>query len=209
VTFTPISPELLPATVVGKLVEAHHGEQPLRVCFDGPRCVRLADLATTVTNLLTATGRPAGLVRAEAFYRDASLRLEYGRHDVESFYTGWLDHAALQREVLRPVVQGGGFLPSLRDPQTNRVTRASPISLAKEGFLLVVGELLLGTGLEFDLTIHASVSRQARRRQTEADWPDWTWTLPAFDRYDIDVDPAAIADLVLRCDDRRHPAISG
>ena len=34
------------------------------------------------------------------------------------------------------------------------------------------------------------------------------WTLPAFEDYDRDVDPMATADLVIRLDDPRHPAMS-
>ena len=150
--FVPVSPDLLPVTLAERLIQASDGRHPLRVCLDGPRCAELAELAATVRDRLTTSGRPAGVVAADWFYRDASLRLEYGHHDVESFYSGWLDQAALQREVLRPVKEVGCYLPSLRDPHTNRVTRATPISLASEGFLLVVGELLLGkgTGLRSD-----------------------------------------------------------
>jgi hypothetical protein len=207
VKFTPIGVDRLPVTLADRLIQAHHGSRPLRVALDGPRCARLDELAEAVRVQLTGVGRPVGVVAADWFYRDASLRLEYGRQDVEAFYSGWLDRAALQREVLRPVLEDGRYLPSLRDPVSNRATRTDPIALPGNGLLLLVGELLLGSELEFDVTIHASVSRQARRRQTEADWPEWAWTLPAFDRYDIDVDPAAIADLVLRRDDPKHPAL--
>jgi len=106
--------------------------------------------------------------------------------------------------VLDPVVVRGRYLPSLRDPVTNRSTRAEPEPLPPAGVLLVHGELLLGAGLPFDLTVHASVSRQARKRLTPA---DRQWTLPAFDRYDLEVDPAGTADVVIRYDDPRRPAL--
>ena len=70
--------------------------------------------------------------------------------------------------------------------------------------LLVRGELLLSAGLPFDLTVHAAVSRQARKRLTPA---ELQWTLPAFDRYDLEVDPAGTADVVIRYDDPRRPAL--
>jgi hypothetical protein len=147
------------------------------------------------------------VVHASDFYRDASLRFEYGKTDVESFYSGWLDLAALRREVLIPVAAPDSpyYLPALRDPNTNRSARAEPVTLAPEGVLLVVGELLLGAGLDFDVVVHVSVSRSARKRLTD---PEWRWTLPALDRYDIDVDPASLADVVIRYDDPRRPAIS-
>jgi uridine kinase len=212
VRFTPVGSDRLAATLAEHLLSVHDAaavaRAPLRVGLDGPRCAQLGTLAVAIAALLTAAGRPVGVIAADSFYRDASVRLEYGHHDVDSFYDGWLDHAALRREALRPAVQNGSYLPSLRDPHTNRATRATPIPLAPAGFLLLHGELLLGTGLELDLTIHTAVSRQARRRQTETDWPDWVWTLPAFDRYELDVNPMAVADVVLRWDDRNHPAIS-
>ncbi|MFD0783943.1 uridine kinase, partial [Micromonospora azadirachtae] len=33
------------------------------------------------------------------------------------------------------------------------------------------------------------------------------WTLPAFDRYATEVDPASFADVVVRVDDPRRPAL--
>jgi hypothetical protein len=146
-------------------------------------------------------------VWARDFYRDASLRFEYGRTDLESFYAGWLDSAALQREVLRPLAtpDGARYLPALRDPATNRSARAEPVALPPSGVLLVCGELLLGAGLDFDLAIHLAVSRAARKRQAPE---ELRWTLPAFDRYDLDADPVGSADVVVRYDDPAHPALS-
>ena len=202
--FTPITPELLADRLTELCDERHSGAAPLRVALDAPAC---ADLAVPIRLLaagLQAAGRPVAVLDATTFYRDASLRLEHGRTDVDSFYSGWLDLAALRREVLDPVVADGRYLPSLRDPGTNRSTRAGPESLPAAGVLLVHGELLLGAGLPFDLTVHAAVSRQARKRLTAE---DRQWTLPAFDRYDLEVDPAGTADVVIRYDDARRPAL--
>jgi hypothetical protein len=161
-------------------------------------------LAEAIGDRLRAAGRPVALIDAQTFYRDAALRLEYGKTDVESFYSGWLDLDALNREVLRPLAESQPYLPSLRDPVTNRSTRAAPVTLAEQGILIVTGELLLGVGLAFDVSVHAAVSRQARRRLID---PDWSWTLPAFDRYDLDLDPSALANVVVRYDDPQHPAL--
>jgi hypothetical protein len=190
--------------LAGQLIQRHDGQHPSRVAFDGPRCAGLHGLAEAVGERLRAAGRPVSLIDSQHFYRDAALRLEYGKTDVESFYSGWLDVGALNREVLAPVAESGRYLPSLRDPATNRSTRAEPSSLARSGILIVTGELLLGIGLAFDVTLHAAISRPARRRLAG---PEWSWTLPAFDRYDIDLDPSAQAELVLRYDDPQHPAL--
>jgi hypothetical protein len=207
VRFAPVSPSRLAAELTELMLARHPIAHPLRVALDGPRCANLGELATSLGESVHEAGRPVALLDARTFYRDASVRLEYGKTDVESFYSSWLDVGSLQREVLDPVGPGGNArcLPSLRDPATNRATRADPILLANNGILILTGELLLGVGLTFDLTIHASVSRQARRRLTE---PELAWTLPAFDRYDLNVQPANTADVVLRYDDPRHPAMA-
>jgi len=202
--YAPVTAELLAERLAEACRRRQPAGHPLRLALDGPACADTAELTERLTELLQAAGRPVALVDPRTFYRDASLRLEYGRTDVESFYRGWLDDGALRREVLDPVGSSGRYLPSLRDPVSNRSTRAQPAELASTGVLLVRGELLLGIGLPFDLTAHFSVSRQARRRLTD---PELQWTLPAFDRYDHEVDPAAIADLVIRYDDPRHPAL--
>ncbi|MDQ1737804.1 MAG: hypothetical protein QOH56_4055 [Pseudonocardiales bacterium] len=209
--FDPVSPERLAQQLADLAVARHPVVHPLRVALDAPRCAAIGPLVTALGQTLTLAGRVVGIVHTETFYRDASLRLEYGKTDVESFYSGWLDVAALQREVLRPVGPSGptaepwSYLPSLRDPVTNRATRVAPATLPSAGVLIVTGELLFGHGLPFDLTVHAWVSRQARGRRTD---PDWAWALPAFDRYDLDVNPVSLADVVLRYDDPAHPAIA-
>ena len=203
--YAAITPELLAQRLIDLLIERHPGRHPLRVALDAPGWVESGPLIEALRTELPALGRPVALVRAGDFYRDASLRFEHGKTDVESFYTGWLDVAALQREVLTPLADGACYLPALRDPATNRATRAQPVPLAADGVLLVCGDLLLGAGLSFDLVIHLAVSRAARKRLV----PDERrWTLPAFDRYDIDVDPVGLADVVIRYDDPRHPAVS-
>jgi hypothetical protein len=208
--FTPISAERLPARLVELAQDRHPQLHPLRLAFDGPRCADLGPLVDAVAQGLRAVGRPVAIVRTETFYRDASLRFEYGKTDVDSFYTGWLDSAALQREVLMPLGAGGEgrYLPALRDPDTNRSIHGTGAALPATGVLLLRGELLLGTGLDLDLVVHASVSRQARKRITAEIMPSWSWTLPAFDRYDIDVDPVSTADVVLRYDDPARPALA-
>ena len=205
--YAAITPQLLAQRLIELVVQRHPGRHPLRVALDAPRWMDLGPLTEALRTGLPALGHPVAIVRASDFYRDASLRFEHGRTDVESFYTGWLDVGALQREVLVPLAAAADahYLPTLRDEASNRATRAQPVPLDARGVLLVCGELLLGAGLSFDLVIHLAVSRSARKRLVP---DDWRWTLPAFDRYDIDVDPVALADVVVRYDDPRHPAIS-
>ena len=172
----------------------------MRVALDGPPCAQPELLADALAAPVQALGRTFAHVRADRFLRDASVRLEYGREDVDS-YLNWLDAGALEREVL---TGAGSYLPTLRDPVTNRATRAERVDLPDGTVLVVSGAFLLGLGLSFDRVVHLQVSAAARARRTsDAD----AWTLPAFDRYDAEVDPAALADVVIKLDDPAHPAL--
>ena len=66
------------------------------------------------------------------------------------------------------------------------------------------GTMLLGAGLDFDVTVHLTQSAAALARRIPA---EMQWTLPAFRRYDEEVMPQEYADVVVRADDPRHPAV--
>nr|WP_246324050.1 uridine kinase [Petropleomorpha daqingensis] len=155
---------------------------------------------------MPARGRAAVVVPASGFYRPASLRLEHGRTDPDARYTDWLDAGALAREVLDPLGPGGSgeYLPVLWDVDRDRAARADRQPMPPDGVLLVAGALLQGLGLAFDVVVHLRMSPAARRRRT----PDGdAWELPAFDRYDAEVDPAALADAVVLADHPEKPAL--
>lgn len=200
--WSPISADALPGALAGWLAD---GPEPARVALDGPPCTRPGALAEALVEPLRLRGRPAVHVRADSFWRDASLRLEPGREDPDA-YAGWLDADALRREVLVPLAEQGRYLPSLRDPATNRSTRAAPQRVPSSTVLLVSGALLLGLGLPFDRVIHLAMSPAARARHTPA---AEAWTLPAFDTYDAEVRPAELADVVVRLEHPQRPAVCG
>ncbi len=176
----------------------------MRVAFDGPDVAAPVDLAEEVAGLLPALGRPAAVVPAAGFLRPASVRLEHGRTDADARYTDWLDVSALAREVLDRAGPGGpgDVLPQLWDVARDRATRAARMPVS--GVLLVPGALLQGLGLAFDVVVHLRVSAAARRRRSPA---EQTWELPAFDRYDDEVDPVALADAVVLADHADRPAL--
>ena len=206
-TYAAIDPAVLPEELADLVLSADHPGVALRVALDGPRAAEPDALAEALIGPLQARGRAVAHIRSETFWRDASLRLEHGRHDPFSYRHDWLDDAALLREVLAPLGPGGSgeFLATLRDPVTNRATREPPRAATAGTIVIVSGELLLGRDLPFDVTIHLAVGPPARTRRT----PDeWAWTLPALDEYDQVVDPTGTADVVVRLDDPRHPAIS-
>ncbi|WP_369182217.1 uridine kinase [Streptomyces sp. Y1] len=208
----PISPdrlvELLAERIAG-LPEAGlpgAGQRWLRVAVDGAGPARPGALADALVEPLRLRGRPSFRVSAADFLRPASIRLEYGHHDADAFHDLWLDDGALLREVLDPLEPGGTgrVLPTLRDPVTDRSTRAAYHQLPPGGVLLLDGPLLLGRWLPLELTVHLALTPAALARRTPA---DQQWTLPAFARYEAETAPAEAADLTVRMDDPRHPAL--
>lgn len=191
----PVDPASLAALLAGWLADV---PGRVRVALDGPPAAEPERLAEAVLAELAPLGRAGAHVRAAHFWRDASLRLEYGRQDLDS-YRVWLDADALTREVLRPVVDDGRYLPSLRDPDSNRSTREPARTLPPDGVLIVSGPLLLGRGLPLDRSVHLALSPAALGRRTP---PEQAWTLPAFAR-------SPSADVTVKVDDPRHPAVQG
>jgi hypothetical protein len=174
------------------------------VLVDGPPAADPAALADALVDPLRLRGRPVLRVDARWFLRPASVRLERGRTDPDAYYEDRLDLAALRREVLDPLGPGrdGRWLPTLWDPEADRATRAPYEQAPPNAVLVLSGSLLLGRGLPAELTVHVRLSPAALARRTEEDW-----TLPAYDRYRAEVDPEAVADVVVRADDPRHPAV--
>jgi hypothetical protein len=201
-----------PITVAGLLAELADtvaGCAPggrLRVAVDGAPPARPGALADDLVDLVRLRGREVVRVRAGDFLRPASLRLEHGRTDPDAFYEDWLDVGGLAREVLGPLAPGGSgrMLPALWDAAADRASRVGYVPLAPGGVVLVDGALLLGRGLDFDLTVHLAMSPSALERQI-ADGD--RWTLPAYARYAREVDPEGVADVVVRMDHGARPAI--
>jgi hypothetical protein len=108
--------------------------------------------------------------------------------------------------VLNPVGPGGSgsYLPVLWDVARDRAARARRRPVPADGVLLVPGSLLQGIGLAFDVVVHLRVGPAARRRLTPS---EQAWELPAFDRYDEEVDPVALADAVVLADHPDRPAL--
>lgn len=201
----PITPEALVEHLAGRLAGEGPGRR-LRVALDAAPPARPEALADALVAPLGVRGRPAVRVRARDFLRPASLRLERGRADPDAYYEDRLDVGALAREVLDPLGPGGSgkYLPSLWDPVRDRATRAGYRLAPPGAVLLLDGDLLLGRWLDFDVTVHLALSPAARARRVE---PEERWTLPAYDRYDEEVGPEQVADVVVRVDDPRRPAL--
>ena len=203
--FRPVTPERLGAALA-ELVLAVPAAGTVRVAVDGHPAVEPSTVADDLVEPLRVAGRPVLRVGSGWFLRPASVRLERGRHDPDAYYSDRLDVAALRREVLDPLGPDGTgrYLPTLWDPATDRATRAAYAAAPPDAVLVLDGSLLLGLGLPFDLTVHLRLSAGARERRTVA---AERWSLPAFSRYEREVDPERAADVVVRMDDPRHPAL--
>lgn len=199
----PVTPEGL-VEELARLISARAGW--VRVAVDGAEPASPRGLADALVAPLKARGRPTVRVRAEDQLRPASLRLERGREDPDGFYEDWLDGAGLAREVLMPLDPGGSgrIRPVRFDAAADRASRTGFTTVLPETVLIVSGPLLLGRGLPFDLTIHIALTEGALRRRMPA---PLQWRVPAYIRYDAEVDPASWADVVIRADDPAHPAI--
>jgi hypothetical protein len=201
----PVSVEVL----VEELADDLNRRKPdnfLRVAIDGPEAAGPGRLADALIDPLRLRGHPVVRVNTNDFLRPASLRLEFGRDNPDTFYAGWFDEAGLAREVLDRAGPGGDgrVLTRLWNAETDRAARDPYHALAPGAVVVVSGPLLLGGGLAFDFAAHLEMSAAALRRRTP---PDQQWTLPAFERYAAEVDPASFADVVLRVDDPKRPAM--
>ncbi len=202
--YRPISPAVLADELTDR-IDALTGRRRIAVAVDGAAgATETTELADALVDPLRLRGRAALRVSARDFLRPASLRFEHGRTDPDARYTDWLDVGALRREVLDPLGENGSgeVLPSLWDAERDRATRAERVPVPEGGVVLVDGELLLGAGLAFDLAVHLWLSPAALRRRV----PD-AWAVPTYERYEAEVDPSALADVVVRVDDPRHPAL--
>ncbi|MEJ2856462.1 MULTISPECIES: uridine kinase [unclassified Saccharothrix] len=197
----PLTPDTLVAELVER-IDAFPRNTWTRVLVDGAPPTRPSALADSLVDPLRALGRPTMRVSAADFLRPASIRLEHGRTDPESFRTTWLDANGLLREVLAPLDPGGTgkVLPTLWDADRDRAGRADYVTLPPGGVLLLDGTLLLDKWLPAELTVHLWLSRNALHRQTPE---DEHWTLPAYEDYEPQ------ADVTVRYDHPTRPALVG
>jgi hypothetical protein len=202
-----VRPVALPVLVDELTTRIAASDSPwVRVAVDGAPSADPDALAAALVEPLRILSRAALHIPARGFLRAASLRLERGRTNPDAYYEDWLDLRGLTREVLAPLAPGGTgrVLPSLWDPGTDRATRAAYVELPPGGVAIVSGTMLLGAGLDFDLTVHLAQSPATLARRVSA---ELAWTLPAFARYADEVMPELLADVVVRVDDPRHPAL--
>jgi hypothetical protein len=207
----PVSPAALLAEVaslaVGLVPRGPYGRGWLRLAVDGAEAARPDSFADDLVEPIRLRGHAAVRVNLVDHLRPASLRWERGRTDPDSYYEDWWDYDGLSREVLEPMAQGGTgrIRPHRWDAAADRASREDFVEVAPGAIIVLSGPFLLGRGLALDLTVHLDLSSGALARRTPS---DEAWTLPAYERYAREVDPASVADVVVRYDDPAHPAVA-
>jgi hypothetical protein len=170
-------PQFAPLTAAGlvRLIGERCLEQPgrVRVAVDGPPVGRPRMLADAVADWLLRNGRPAAVVDLDDYQLPASLRLETGPPDAFSYASRWFDYQAVGREVLDPLAKDSespaSWLPRLRDPRTDRSVREPRRTALPDQVVLVAGPMLLDRWLDFDLTVHLTMSEAVLTSRTTAE----------------------------------------
>lgn len=206
VKFVPLSPESL-SVRIARWIDRRSPAR-LRIGVDGPPETGSAELADRVAAELERLNRPTIRVSGRYWLRAASLRLEYGRQDVQSRLTGWLDASSFAREVFEPLGPDGNgrHLTRLRDPENDRAIRQPYLEAPANSVLLCDSSMLLTMGLEWDAVIRVGTSTGALRRAL----PERSeWELAAYEQYRDEWQRVTPAQLMLSYDHPQSPAISG
>ncbi len=203
--FTPLSPHLLADQLAGWIADLP-GDHPA-VGVDADPDVGGTALADAVAERVRALGRPVLRASTRWWWRPASLRLEFGHTDVDMLLHGWVDSAALRRELFEPLTPGGSgtVLRRLRDPDTDRSVRERPQPVDDRAVVLLDGPFLLAADLPLQVVVHLQVSPGALGRALP---PGRHWWLAGFDRYRRDYRPAEAAAVVISYDHPGSPAVA-
>ena len=205
VPIRPLSRELIVARVVDE-VRDRAPRRRLRLAVDGATGLDPTGWAAAIVDAMRSGGRFAVHVSVRDYLLPASQRYEFGHDSPDAFYEGWRDDSGLRREVLEPAAPdgSGAVLPALWRIDIDRSARAEYVAVPTDGVVVVSGEFLLGSGLPFEYAMHLTCSAAALARRTP---PEDAWTLPAYERYAAEVAPETFADVVVRLEDPRRPAI--
>ncbi|MFD7846046.1 hypothetical protein ACFV4K_24275 [Nocardia sp. NPDC059764] len=197
--FTALTPDALLALIADRA-----GTLPgnVVVAVDGADAAEPLTVATGVADALRTRGRPAEVISLHDFVRPASVRLEYDRDSEFTYRTGWFDYAAVNREVVKSLRDSGRYLPALWNERTDRSARARIRDAADSTVLFVAGPMLLGRGLDFDLTVALRMSEGALRRRTD---PEQGFTVDGL--LEFQREHPERADILVAWDHSDRPAV--
>lgn len=203
--FTPVSPARLTADLADWM-ERLPQRRP-RVVFDGLTEAGAAALADAVATELADRGRAVVRISTIWWWRAASLRLEFGHTDLDMLLGGWLDTAALRREALDPLADGGSssYLERLRDPETDRSIRSPRRAAPPHAVVLVDSPFALAWGVQGDARVHLQVGPATVARKLP---DDRQWWVEGYRRYLDEDHPVESADVVIAYDHPSSPAVA-
>ncbi|MBM7414742.1 MULTISPECIES: hypothetical protein [Nocardiaceae] len=196
--FSPTTPDAVVDHVVDR-IDTVDGR--CVVAVDGADAADPVAFAQQVVTRLRADGRAADLVSLHDWVRPASLRLEYGHEDELSYRTLWFDYEALTREVITAVHTRDRWLPALWDERSDRSARARPRTAAQNQVVVVAGPMLLGRGLDLDVTVALTLTERTASRLTPE---QLRWTVPALTAH---AEHGERADVEVRMDHPDRPAL--
>lgn len=205
VRFTPLTPSRL-ARELARWIDSLTLDHPV-VGFDGAGEIGAGDLADAVAGELLTLGRVSIRASTPWWWRPASLRLEYGRTDIDMLLAGWVDVKSLRRELLDPLGPGGSgqYLRRLRDPVTDRSVREPRRAVADRAVLLLDGPFLQATGIPLDGLVYLQVTPGTLARALP---PDRQWWVDALRSYLEQDRPGDAATAVVAYDHPAAPAIA-
>lgn len=198
--FTPTGPDGLVALITERCLTVYG---IVVAAIDAPDSAEPLPLAHAVCKSLRMSGRPCSVVSLRDYVRPASLRYERGRTDEIGYRTGWFDYEALRREVVGSARTHRRWLPRLWDADEDRSARCAREPAAEGQVLLVAGPMLLGRGLDFDLTVQLQVSENALRRWTPE---ELQWTVGPVVRHSAET--SDVPDILVRYNHPTRPAVS-
>jgi hypothetical protein len=93
------------------------------------------------------------------------------------------------------------WLPALWDERSDRSARARPRTAAQNQVVVVAGPMLLGRGLDLDVTVALTLTERTASRLTPE---DERWTVPALTAH---AEHGERADVEVRMDHPDRPAL--
>jgi uridine kinase len=205
------------------LVAAVRPAHPTRVAVDGVDAAGKTTLCGELAPLLEARGRAVIRASADGFHRPRAERHRRGPTSPEGYYLDSFDYGALRRELLEPLGPGGDarYRTRVFDLRADEPVEEEPRKAPSGSVLLVDGVFLLRPELDglWDLRIFVEVDpdealrRAVLRDEDRFGSPDEALRryrsryVPGQQLYRAEVDPAAVADLVLENTDPASPAL--
>jgi uridine kinase len=208
---------------VADLIAAVRRPHVVRVAVDGVDAAGKTTLADELRPLIEARGRAVLRATIDGFHRPRAERYRRGPTSPEGYYRDSFDYEALRRELLEPLGPGGDRLHRTRvfDLHADEPV-LDPSAWAPEGAVLLLdGVFLLRPELNdlWDVRVYVEIEpEEALRRALVRDEdlfgsPDEALRryrnryAPAQRLYLDEVDPAALADVVVENTDLSTPAL--